>query len=48
MLQDREAGRKSEVDIFAAELIRLGKKAGVPTPYNQLIFHLVKGIEHNY
>jgi 2-dehydropantoate 2-reductase len=45
MLQDREAQRKSEVDIFAGELIRLGEKAGVPTPHNRLIYHLVKGME---
>jgi 2-dehydropantoate 2-reductase len=48
MLQDREAQRKSEIEIFAGELIRLGEKAGVATPYNQMIYHLVKGIEALY
>ena len=34
MLQDVEAGRQTEVDIFAGKAIELGKTYGVPTPVN--------------
>ncbi len=47
MHQDILAGRKTEVDIFAGELIRLGKKFGIPTPYNQVIYDLIKVKEEN-
>lgn len=42
MHQDILAGRKTEVDIFAGEIIRLGKELGVKTPYNQVLFDLIK------
>ena len=48
MLQDREAKRYSEVDEFSGEIIRLGKQYNIATPYNELIYHLVKAIEETY
>jgi len=33
MLQDVEAGRKTEIDIFAGTMITLGQKHNIPTPY---------------
>lgn len=45
MHQDILAGRKTEVDIFAGEIIRLGKEFGVQTPYNQVLFDMVKILE---
>jgi 2-dehydropantoate 2-reductase len=42
MLQDILANRKTEVDIFAGEIIKLGKKHGVQTPYNQVLYDLIK------
>lgn len=42
MHQDILAGRKTEVDIFAGEIIKLGKKFGIPTPYNQVLYDLIK------
>jgi 2-dehydropantoate 2-reductase len=45
MLQDVLAGRDTEVDIFAGEIIRLGKKYGIPTPCNQIIYDMIKIIE---
>lgn len=48
MLQDREAKRYSEVDEFSGEIIRLGKQYGVATPYNELIYNMVKAIEKTY
>lgn len=48
MLQDREAKRYSEVDEFSGEIIRLGKQYGIVTPYNELIYNMVKAIEKTY
>lgn len=45
MLQDILAGRKTEVEIFAGEIIRLGKKINLPTPYNQVLYDLIKIVE---
>jgi 2-dehydropantoate 2-reductase len=45
MLQDVEAGRKTEVEMFAGKIIELGKHYGVPTPANQMFFDSIKKIE---
>ncbi|SFT11717.1 ketopantoate reductase family protein [Mucilaginibacter polytrichastri] len=45
MLQDKEAGRKTEVDIFAGTVIALGKKYNVPTPVNQTLYTIIKAME---
>lgn len=37
MLQDVEAGRKTEVDMFAGTIIELGKKHNIQTPYNKIL-----------
>jgi 2-dehydropantoate 2-reductase len=46
MLQDVEAGRKTEVEIFAGKVVSLGKAYGVPTPVNATIQRIIKVIEH--
>lgn len=43
--QDIIAGRKTEVDIFAGTMIRLGEKLGVPVPYNEMFYHAIKVFE---
>lgn len=45
MWQDIEAGRKTELDIFAGTVIKLGQKHGVPTPYNQVLFEMIRILE---
>ena len=45
MLQDIEAGRKTEVDIFAGEVIKKGQKYGISTPYNELLYNMIKFLE---
>ena len=45
MLQDIEAGRKTEVEMFSGTVLRLGKELGVPTPINALFYHMIKTIE---
>lgn len=47
MLQDVEAGRKTEVDMFAGTVIRLGQKHGMQTPYNQIIKEILDAIYEN-
>ena len=47
MLQDVEAKRKTEVEIFAGKVIELGKKHGISTPVNQTLYRLIKVIEQN-
>ena len=46
MLQDVEAGRKTEVEIFAGKVVALGNQYLVPTPVNQTLQRIIKGIEH--
>jgi 2-dehydropantoate 2-reductase len=45
MLQDVEAGRKTEVEMFAGKVIAMGKQHNVSTPVNQRLFDLIKKIE---
>ena len=37
MLQDVEAGRPTEVDLFAGTICRLGRELGIPTPANDRV-----------
>ncbi|HEX7533652.1 MAG TPA: ketopantoate reductase C-terminal domain-containing protein, partial [Syntrophales bacterium] len=48
MLQDVEAGRKTEVEMLAGKVIALGRQYDVPTPVNQRLFDLIKEIEAKY
>ncbi len=49
MLQDIQAGRKTEVEIFAGEIIKLGQKHNIETPLNKEIYNKIKELEqmHN-
>lgn len=47
MLQDVEAGRKTEVDMFAGTMVKLGEKHGIPTPYNKILKELVEIIHEH-
>ena len=44
-LQDIEAGRRTEVEMFGGAMIRMGRELGVPTPYNELFYHAIKVLE---
>ncbi len=48
MLQDVEAGRKTEADMLAGRVIELGKAYHIPTPVNEDIFKRLKAMEHEY
>jgi 2-dehydropantoate 2-reductase len=45
MLQDIEAGRRTEIDFINGKVVEYGIQAGVPTPYNTMIHGLVKALE---
>jgi 2-dehydropantoate 2-reductase len=47
MLQDIEAGRKTEVEIFAGKVVELGKNYGIPTPANQTLLSIVHVLEQH-
>ncbi|NPA25517.1 MAG: 2-dehydropantoate 2-reductase [Deltaproteobacteria bacterium] len=45
MLQDVEANRRTEIDTLNAEICRVGKEHGVPTPVNHVMTLLIKARE---
>ncbi len=47
MLQDIEAGRKTEVEIFAGKAVELGKSHGIATPVNQTVLSIVHVLEQH-
>ena len=44
-LQDLDAKRHTEIDIFAGEMMRMGKELGVAVPYCEYTYHLIKSLE---
>ncbi|MDX2138576.1 MAG: ketopantoate reductase family protein [Chloroflexota bacterium] len=46
MLQDIEAGRRTEIDLFAGVICALGAQHQVDTPYNQLFYRLIRALEN--
>lgn len=45
MLQDIEAGRKTEIEIFAGKVVELGKTHGITTPVNETLFRIIRVLE---
>jgi len=45
MLQDVEARRQTEIDYLNGGIVRFGRDLGVPTPLNEAIWALVRGLE---
>ena len=48
MFQDVLAKRKTEVEIFSGEIIRIGKIFGIKTPTNEYVYYKIKEIEESY
>lgn len=44
-LQDLEAGRQTEIEMFSGAIIRMGAELGIPTPYNEYTYHMIKVLE---
>ena len=48
MLQDVEARRATEIDHLNGGIVRFGREHGVPTPLDEAILALVKGVERSW
>ena len=48
MHQDIEAGRPTEVDMFAGSVIELGGKYNIPVPINTFLFNAIKALESRF
>jgi 2-dehydropantoate 2-reductase len=46
MLQDVEAGRKTELEIFGTTVVKLGEKYNIPTPYNKFLKEMIEIIDN--
>ena len=44
-LQDLEAGRKTEIDMFAGSMVWMGKELGIDTPVCWMFLQGIPGIE---
>lgn len=48
MLQDTLARRPTEVAALSGGIVKFGEETGVPTPLNQAMWALIKGLEHSW
>lgn len=48
MLQDVEAKRKTEVEMFSGKLCQMGECLNIPTPINHILYNLIRAIEETY
>ncbi len=44
-LQDLDAGRHTEIDMFCGALCSIGRERGVPTPYSEFMLDFIKCLE---
>lgn len=44
-LQDLEAGRHTEIDMFAGHMLRMAEEAGIAVPYCEYTYHAIKALE---
>ena len=44
-LQDLDAKRPTEIDMFSGTLVRMGKELHVDTPFNEFAYHAIKCLE---
>ncbi len=44
-LQDLDAKRQTEIDMFVGVMVRLGKELQIPVPYCEYTFHAIKALE---
>jgi 2-dehydropantoate 2-reductase len=47
MLQHLEAGKRTEVDALNGAVVRYGLELNIPTPYNESLMWMVKGMEEH-
>jgi 2-dehydropantoate 2-reductase len=46
MLQDRENGKRTEIDSINGAIVRMGKDMGIPVPVNETLYGTVKILEN--
>nr|WP_281248630.1 ketopantoate reductase C-terminal domain-containing protein [Domibacillus antri] len=46
MYHDVKKGRPTEIDYLNGSVINIAKRHGIPVPYNELLFHLIKMMEN--
>jgi 2-dehydropantoate 2-reductase len=46
MLQDVEAGRRTEIEQLAGMVRRLGQEHGIATPVNDFVYHAIRAMEN--
>ncbi len=44
-LQDLDAKRKTEIEMFCGTVMRMGEEEGLSVPYNTFAYHVIKGLE---
>lgn len=44
-LQDLEAGRHTEIDMFAGQLMEMAKEYGIEVPFTEYTYHAIKALE---
>ena len=44
-LQDLDAGRRTEIEIFAGDMIRMGEEYGIEVPYCECVYHMIRALE---
>lgn len=47
-LQDLDAKRHTEIEMFAGEMVRMGKEAGIAVPYCEYTYHMIKALEEKH
>lgn len=48
MYQDIEARRQTEIDVINGAIVSMGKKMGIPTPYNDAMAWMVKSLQATF
>jgi len=44
-LQDLDAKRHTEIDMFCGALVNMAKEKNIKTPYNEMAYHIIKSLE---
>ena len=44
-LQDLDAKRHTEIEMLAGEMVKMGEELGIPVPYCEYTYHLIKALE---
>ncbi len=48
MLQDARRGVTTEIEAICGAVVRAGESAGIETPVNRMLYHLIKALEESY